>query len=66
MDHLPFAASRYHADRDAAVVFWLPNRKAWKAMIWTAGFDRVVEHGRFKMDSTEGFTVPHVVLHGFK
>ncbi|HYF26111.1 MAG TPA: class I SAM-dependent methyltransferase [Baekduia sp.] len=66
MAALPFAASRYHADRDAAVVFWLPNRRAWRRMLWTAGFDRVEEHGRFDMKSNEGYSVPHVVLHGFK
>ena len=34
---VPFPVSRYHADRDAAVVFWLPARKTWKRMIWTGG-----------------------------
>jgi tRNA (mo5U34)-methyltransferase len=63
---LPIPVSRYLADRDAAVVFWLPNVRTWKAMLWSAGFDRVEEHKRFKMDSTEGYTVPHVVLHGHK
>src|SRR5207302_1442403 len=44
---VPFPVSRYHADRDAAVVFWLPSAKAWKRMVWTSGFDDVREHGRF-------------------
>jgi len=47
-------------------VFWLPNVRTWKAMFWSAGFDRVVEHKRFKMKSNHGYTVPHVVLHGHK
>jgi len=63
---LPMPVSRYLADRDAAVVFWLPNVRTWKAMLWSAGFDRVLEHKRFKMDSTEGYTVPHVVFHAHK
>jgi tRNA (mo5U34)-methyltransferase len=62
-DLLPFAVSRYHADRDAAVVYWLPSRRTWKRMIWTAGFDEVVEYGRFTMRSPKGFSVRHVVHH---
>ena len=45
---LPMPVSRYHADRDAAVVFWLPSRKTWRRMVWTAGFEDVREHGRFR------------------
>jgi tRNA (mo5U34)-methyltransferase len=44
---VPFPVSRYHADRDSAVVFWLPSAKTWKRMMWTAGFDHVEQHGRF-------------------
>jgi tRNA (mo5U34)-methyltransferase len=60
---VPFPVSRYRADRDAAVVFWQPSVRTWKRMMWTAGFDRVREHGRFKMRSREGFKVRHVVIH---
>jgi tRNA (mo5U34)-methyltransferase len=60
----PWAMSRYHADRDSAVVFWMPSRKTWKRMMWTAGFDDVTEHGRFTMKTTDGHAIPHVVLHG--
>ena len=63
MDLLPFPASRYLADRDRAVVFWLPARKTWRRMLWTAGFDDVREVGRFKLRATAGWTVPHVVHH---
>jgi tRNA (mo5U34)-methyltransferase len=63
---LPMAVSRYRADVPADVVFWLPNRRAWRRMVWTAGYDRVVEHGRFRMPSTLGYSVPHVVLHGHR
>lgn len=64
---LPVPVSRYHADRDAAVVFWLPSRKTWKRMVYTAGFDDVKDVGRFtqKIKSASGSTraIPHVVLH---
>ncbi len=60
---LPFPVARYHADRPAAVVFWLPSARTWRRMLWTAGFDDVREHGRFTLRSTEGLKVPHVVHH---
>jgi tRNA (mo5U34)-methyltransferase len=60
---LPFPVSRYRADRIASVVFWEPSARTWKRMLWSAGFDEVVEHGRFKLHSRHGFSVPHVVLH---
>jgi tRNA (mo5U34)-methyltransferase len=66
LQFIPMRVSHYLADRDAAVVFWLPNIRTWKSMLWSAGFDRVVEHKRFKMRSNQGYTVPHVVLHGHK
>lgn len=60
---LPFAASRYRADRDLAVVFWLPSLRTWKRMLWTAGFDRVEQHGRFDLRACAGWKVRHVVFH---
>jgi len=64
---LPFPVSRYRVDRDSDVVFWMPSLKTWKRMLWSAGFERVVEHGRFRMKpANDSFTVPHVVLHGHK
>ena len=63
MDLLPFAASRYKADREADVVFWEPGSRTWRRMIWTAGFDRVERHGRFRLPSTRGFSVRCVVHH---
>jgi tRNA (mo5U34)-methyltransferase len=64
---LPIPVSRYRVDRVSDVVFWMPSLKTWKRMLWSAGFERVVEHGRFKMRSAKrDFTVPHVVLHGHK
>jgi tRNA (mo5U34)-methyltransferase len=63
---LPFPVSRYRADRDAAVVFWLPAARTWRRMLWTAGFDRVERRGRFKMKARTGFAVPHVVHHAHK
>ena len=63
---IPFPVSRYHADRDKAVVFWLPSIRTWARMLYTAGFDRVERKGKFGMKSTQGFTVPHVVHHAHK
>ena len=63
---LPIPVSRYLADRDKAVVYWLPNKRAWKRMLWTAGFDRIERHGTFVMEATNGLKVPHVVHHAFK
>jgi SAM-dependent methyltransferase len=63
---VPFPVSRYHADRDNAVVFWLPAARTWRKMLWTAGFDQVEKHGRFKMKASTGFSVPHMVFHAKK
>lgn len=60
---LPFAYARYRADRDKRVVFWEPNPRGWRRMLWTAGFDDVREHGRFKLRARAGWSVPHVVHH---
>lgn len=60
---VPFPVSRYRADREKAVVFWLPSVRTWKRMMWTAGFERVEERRRFKLRSPLGFAVRHVVLH---
>jgi tRNA (mo5U34)-methyltransferase len=60
---VPFPASRYFADRDSAVVYWLPSIKTWKRMLWTAGFDNVERFGKFKIPSTQGWSVRHVVHH---
>jgi SAM-dependent methyltransferase len=63
---VPFPVSRYLADRDRAVVFWLPSIRTWKRMLWTAGFDRVEQYGKFKLAANEGWKVPHVVHHAHK
>ncbi len=63
LSRLPVSLSRYRADRDAAVVFWMPSVRTWKAMLWTAGFEHVDERGRFRMQATGDFSVRHVVLH---
>jgi tRNA (mo5U34)-methyltransferase len=63
---IPFPVARFRGNRDTAVVFWLPSRKAWKEMLRCAGLDRVIEVSRFSMDSTEGYSVRHVVHHAFK
>ena len=63
---LPWPASRYLADREKDVVFWLPGIRTWKRMLWSAGFDRVRRHARFDLRSPFGFSVPHVVHHAMR
>jgi tRNA (mo5U34)-methyltransferase len=63
---LPWPVSRSYVRRDSAVVYWMPNVRCWKELIWAAGFDRVEERGRFRMEATAGYDVRHVVLHGHK
>ena len=60
---IPFPVARYRADRDRAVVFWLPSARTWRRMVWTAGFEDVGEHGRFKLALGRRTVVPHVVIH---
>jgi len=63
---LPWRSARYLADREAAVVYWMPTTKTWRGMHWTAGFDETRVHGRFVMHAGKGkdrFGVRHVVLH---
>jgi tRNA (mo5U34)-methyltransferase len=60
---LPVAVARYRADREAAVVFWQPTAKTWRRMLWTAGFDDVRRHARFKVASTQGYAVRHLIHH---
>ena len=65
-DAIPFPAARFRGNRDAAVVFWLPNRRAWRDMLWYAGFDKVEERRRFTMRSNEGWKIRHVVHHAHR
>jgi hypothetical protein len=63
---LPFPVARYRAHRQKSVVFWEPSVRAWKAMMYSAGFKWVVERERFKLRAREGWHVRHVVLHAGK
>jgi tRNA (mo5U34)-methyltransferase len=63
---VPFPVSRYRADIDSAVVFWLPSVRTWRRLMWTAGFDQVETVGKFRMRARQGFHVRHVVNHGRK
>jgi hypothetical protein len=63
---LPIPVSRYLADRDKAVVYWLPAIQTWRRMMWTAGFERVERRARFTMKATNGLKVPHVVHHAHR
>ncbi|HEX8086625.1 MAG TPA: class I SAM-dependent methyltransferase [Solirubrobacteraceae bacterium] len=63
---LPVAVNRWRGDDPSAVVFWRPNLRAWRRMLWSAGFFRVERVSRFTLRSTDGVKVPHVVHHAFK
>jgi tRNA (mo5U34)-methyltransferase len=65
-DLVPFPVARFRGNRDAAVVFWVPSRKAWREMLWFAGFDHVEEVKRFTMRSTAGWKIRHVVHHAHR
>ena len=64
---LPFPAARYHADREKAVVFWLPGRRTWRRMVWTAGFEDVEERCtmtlRLRTPDGRRAGIRHVVIH---
>jgi tRNA (mo5U34)-methyltransferase len=63
---LPLAVNRWRGDDPSAVVFWRPNLRAWRRMLWSAGFERVERHARFTLRATDGVAVPHVVHHASK
>lgn len=65
-DLLPFPVARYRAHRDSDVVFWEPNRRAWKAMLRSAGFARIEELDRFELRARAGWSVRHVALRAHK
>ena len=58
----PWSVARYRADDASAVVFWRPSAKCWRRMLWSAGFDRVEQYGRFKL---QPLGIPHVVHHAW-
>jgi tRNA (mo5U34)-methyltransferase len=62
----PWSVARLRIDDPSAVVFWRPSLKAWRRMLWSAGFDRVERHGRFTMRASGGVKVPHVVHHAHR
>jgi hypothetical protein len=59
----PWSVARYRLDDEQAVVFWRPSKRAWRRMLWSAGFDRVERHGTFVLQPVKS---PHVVHHAFK
>jgi tRNA (mo5U34)-methyltransferase len=63
---LPLPVSRYLADRDRDVVFWLPSLRTWRRMLWTAGFDRIDRVAKFDLQAVAGWKVRHVVHHAHK
>ncbi len=65
-DLVPFPMARFRANRESSVVFWIPSRRAWRQMLWYAGFDTVTEHTRFTMRTTVGWKIRHVVNHALR
>jgi len=63
---IPFPAARYRAHREADVVFWEPNVRAWKSMMRTAGFTSIEDRGRLSLKARAGWSVRHCVLHARK
>lgn len=59
---LPWPASRFLADREKAVVFWLPSIRTWARMLRAAGFDQVQKRGTFPVRARAGWSVPHVAF----
>ena len=65
LDLIPFPVARFEAYRKQ-VEFWRPSTRTWRRMIWAAGFDRVEQRAKFKMQAKGMDGVPHVVIHGHK
>ena len=60
----PFAAGAEFRGDSPWSTWWIPTARTWRTMVATAGFEDVVQHGRFKLrfrDQRGG--VPHVVIH---
>ena len=51
---LPFAVARCQADREEAVVFWEPNVRAWKGMLYDGRSSRIEQKGKFKLEGARG------------
>jgi tRNA (mo5U34)-methyltransferase len=59
----PWSVARWRGDDPSAVVFWRPSLRAWRRMIWSAGFARVERVSRFVLEPVKS---PHVVHHAFR
>ena len=60
---LPFAAAEFRGETPWSV-WWRPAPRTWLAMVRSAGFEGVHEHGRFRLRFREGRrSVPHLVVH---
>jgi tRNA (mo5U34)-methyltransferase len=60
---VPLPLSRFRGHLGGTVVYWRPNVKGWRRMLWAAGFDDVEQRAKFRMRASTGFAVPHVVFH---
>jgi tRNA (mo5U34)-methyltransferase len=60
---LPLDAVEFRGESPWSV-WWIPNARAWQAMVRCAGFDDVAVHGRFKMRFRDKpGAVAHLVIH---
>jgi tRNA (mo5U34)-methyltransferase len=64
LDRVPVALVRFRGHHDR-VMHWKPNIKAWKRMLWTAGFDDVRLVAKFRMPAKD-MEVPNAVFHSRK
>lgn len=62
----PAGLARFRGSRPSAPVFWQPSVRAWKQMILYAGYEHVSDRGRFVLETTEGWSVRHAVLHAYR
>ena len=60
---LPFAAAEFRGETPWST-WWRPAPRTWLAMVRSAGFEEVREHGRFRLRFREGRkAIPHLVVH---
>ena len=60
---LPFAAAEFRGETPWSV-WWRPAPRTWLAMVRSAGFEGVHEHGRFRLRFRGGRrSIPHLVVH---
>jgi hypothetical protein len=56
----------FELERRGAEEVAMPSRRAWREMLWHAGFDDVGERSRLVMRPREGWKLRHVVHHAVR